>query len=113
MPSMGIPGSASAERAGPCSLSFAKIVTAMGRVTGDARTIDVRSAIPEFDAGSHALLPLLLWPTGLPQRVPSTAHSGCAAFVAMVQSADFREGDHVTFGDGLHGSWRGRVFPKG
>ena len=31
----------------------------------------------------------------------------------MVQSADFWEGNHVTFGDGLHSSWRGRVFAKG
>ena len=36
--------------------------------------------------------------------------SGGASLVAMVQSADFRERDHLTFHRGLHASWRGRVF---
>ena len=36
--------------------------------------------------------------------------SGGASFVAMVQPADFREGDHVTLSNGLHTSRRRRVF---
>jgi hypothetical protein len=33
-----------------------------------------------------------------------------ASFVPVVQAADFPERDHVTFGDAVHPSPRGRVF---
>src|SRR6267142_1416131 len=34
--------------------------------------------------------------------------SGCAAFVTVVQAADFRECDHAAFVWSLHAAWRGR-----
>jgi hypothetical protein len=36
--------------------------------------------------------------------------SGSASFVAVVQAADFPDSDHLTLGDTLHTSGRGRVF---
>jgi hypothetical protein len=36
--------------------------------------------------------------------------SGCASFVTMVQTADFRESDHVALGHALNASRRWRVF---
>jgi hypothetical protein len=35
--------------------------------------------------------------------------SGGASFVTVVQTADFREGDHVTLGDAMNASRRWRV----
>ena len=39
--------------------------------------------------------------------------SGCASFVSMVQAADFRKRDHVSFFWRLHATGRRRVFRQG
>jgi hypothetical protein len=43
-------------------------------------------------------------------RTALTGYSGGASLVVVMESSYFRQRDHVTFGRGLHASWRGRVF---
>jgi hypothetical protein len=97
------------------SLSFAKTSTQMSSVA--IATVPSQSPDDHDRFGGTALTglrPLARTSAALDvHREGDDVTSGCASFVTMAQTADFREGDHATFFWRLDAAWRRRVFGQG